>query len=113
MSKYVLQLDVRGSSVPLDTIEDHLPGADDDRVWSDERRVNRGEDEDGVPYLSAHVPFNHEDDARDLHGELGALNGVLNSADSGYIHVHECPTSGSEEAWDCSDRVVLEIRADE
>lgn len=112
MSKYVLQLHVSGSSVPLDTIEDHLPDTGDDRVWADERRTTRGESEDGTPYLSAHIPFNREDDARSIHGELGALNGVLNSADSGYINVHECPTSGSDTAWDCGDRVLVEITAE-
>jgi hypothetical protein len=113
MSKYVLQLNVTGSNVPMETILDHLPGDEDETVWPDEYSVSIDEDEDGQEVLYAHVPFHQENEARSVHAELGAINGVLQSADSGYMHVHECPTGGSSEAWSCGDRILVDLQAGE
>lgn len=107
MTKYVLQLDVRGSNAPLDTIANHLPDKSHTDTWATEHRQARGTAPDGVPYLTAHIPYHVQADALDKHAELKGLNGVINSADSGsYIHVHECPTGSGSDSWDCSERII-------
>jgi hypothetical protein len=108
--KTVLQLDVRGSEAPLDAILSTLPDQSEPSVWDEEFDLMKGEDEDGTPMLAAHIPYHDEGDARDKFAEVTGLSTLESTAQPGsQVHVHECPTSGSSEAWDCGDRILDEL----
>lgn len=111
MTKYVLQLEViaqPNSPNQLNGVMNALPNESDSGVWGDEYSVSRVDDPvDGNAYVTAHIPFDVQADAE---GELNRLKGLQSFIDAvgGYLHVHECPTGGTDEQWDCGEHVTVE-----
>jgi len=107
--KYVLKLRAVGANIPVKTLRDTFDNAENASVWSDGYTVSERTTVNGTPVLVAHIPYYSEKDALDAFDELRGITGVLNSADEGYLHVHECMTGGGPEKWDCSEHIVREV----
>ena len=111
MSKFVLQFRLVGDLVPIQDILSTAPDESASDVWPDEYQLREGTTIDDTPVVSGHIPCNSQSAAEAYYNDLLSLDGVSDSADAGYLHVHECPTRGGDDVWDCSERVIVKTEA--